>query len=106
VILDELVALSGQHRDHARQALRVATPPGVERLPRKRWEPVLVYGEAMIAALRVCWATLDGATGSGWRRACRSWSPRYSGRCVGTQTAGAPTHRYATGAARSTALTV
>ena len=26
-------------------------------------EPVLVYGEAVIAALRVCWATLDGATG-------------------------------------------
>ena len=67
MILDELVALSAgivttRGRRYGRDSARAGAAA------RKRREPVLVYGEAVIAALRACWATLDGATGSGWRR--------------------------------------
>jgi hypothetical protein len=62
-ILDELCALSGWHRDHARKAIRMAPAPGQPRAPRKARVPVVKYDEAVIEALRVCWATLDAASG-------------------------------------------
>jgi hypothetical protein len=71
-MLDELCALSGWHRDHARKALRTAPGPGEERPPRKVRTPLVVYEESVIAALRVCWAVLDGPSGNGSRRPCRA----------------------------------
>lgn len=54
VILDELCATTGWHRDHARKALRralVLRPVTATRRPRAP-----VYGEPVIEALRFCWA--------------------------------------------------
>jgi hypothetical protein len=60
-MLDELCALTGWTRDHARRALRVAaatggTPPA--RAPRAR-----IYGEDVAEPLRMIWATLNGPSG-------------------------------------------
>ncbi|PYI63878.1 integrase [Arthrobacter livingstonensis] len=52
-ILDELCALTHWHRDHARKALRQALVLKVVK-PRPPRPPL--YGEAVIEALRFCWA--------------------------------------------------
>lgn len=62
-ILDELCALTGWHREHARRAIRTAPAPGQPRPARKVREPVCKYDETVILALRMCWAVLDAAAG-------------------------------------------
>lgn len=53
VILDELCATTTWHRDHARKALRQAL---VLRPVKPRRSRPPLYGEAVIEALRFCWA--------------------------------------------------
>jgi hypothetical protein len=59
-MLDELCALTGWTRRHARRALAEATSdrPRPQRRPRPR-----TYGDDVVAALRFVWATLDGPAG-------------------------------------------
>lgn len=59
-ILDELCALTGWNRDHARRALRQAAGPAKPRQPRRQ---ALVYGPELTAPLRKVWATLNGPCG-------------------------------------------
>jgi hypothetical protein len=54
-ILDELCAMTGWHRNHARKALKNALRPEVVTT-RKPRPPE--YGAKVIAALRFCWAVL------------------------------------------------
>ena len=60
VILDELCATTGWHRNHARKALTQALTP---RLVRPRAPRVPIYGPEVIAALAFCWAVLGAPTG-------------------------------------------
>jgi len=59
-ILDELCALTGWTRRHARRALAGALegPTGDPRRPRPR-----IYGEEVLGPLRFIWATLGGPSG-------------------------------------------
>ena len=59
-ILDELCATTGWHRSHARKALKAALKPRVVK-PRPVRPPT--YGEAVIEALRFCWAVLGAPAG-------------------------------------------
>lgn len=59
-MLDELCALTGWTRRHARRALVQAASPPVPA--GKRGRPV-IYGVEVIAPLRLIWATLDGPCG-------------------------------------------
>ena len=60
VILDELCANTGWHRNHARKALNAALRPKIvtPRSPRS-----VKYGEEVIAALAVCWTVLGMPAG-------------------------------------------
>ncbi len=60
VILDELCATTGWHRNHARKALTQALRPRLVR-PRRPRPPT--YGVEVVVALRFCWAVLGAPTG-------------------------------------------
>jgi Integrase core domain len=60
VILDELCATTGWHRNHARKALKAALRPTVVK-PRRPRPPK--YGPKVIATLIFCWATLGMPAG-------------------------------------------
>lgn len=61
VMLDELCALTGWQRDHARKALRVALRP--RSVGRRRPRRGVVYGDDVVAALRKVWAVMDAPAG-------------------------------------------
>ncbi|HEX3285695.1 MAG TPA: transposase family protein [Mycobacterium sp.] len=60
IILDELCATTGWHRNHARKALTSALQPRVVT-PRRSRPPR--YGPEVIAALTVCWTVLGMPAG-------------------------------------------
>ena len=57
-ILDELCAITGWHRSHARKALNAALRPKVVKSRASRPPR---YGPKVVAALIFCWAVLGGA---------------------------------------------
>jgi hypothetical protein len=59
LILDELCATTGWHRNHARKALAAALTP---RVTRARVVRAPKYGPEVVAALRFCWAVLGAPT--------------------------------------------
>lgn len=61
-MLDELCALAGWSRDHARRALREAGAQRVSR-PRALATRAPTYGSDVVEPLRKIWATLDGPCG-------------------------------------------
>src|SRR5680860_407109 len=61
VILDELCATTGWHRNHARKALAAALKPRLVKPARRPRTPT--YDEDTVAGLRFCWAVLGAPTG-------------------------------------------
>ena len=65
VILDELCAMTGWHRDHARKALRQALEPRPAGRARRKPSPPREskYGPEVMAALRKVWAVMNAPAG-------------------------------------------
>ncbi len=61
VMLDELCATAGWHRNHARKALTAALKPKLVKPARKPRTPK--YDADTVVALRFCWAVLGAPTG-------------------------------------------
>lgn len=61
VILDELCATTGWHRNHARKALAAALKPKLVKPARKARAPL--YDADTVVALGFCWAVLGAPTG-------------------------------------------
>ena len=61
VILDELCAATGWHRNHARKALAAALKPKIVKPARRARTPK--YDANTMVALRFCWAVLGAPTG-------------------------------------------
>jgi len=61
MILDELCATTGWHRNHARRALAAALKPKIVRSAPKARAPR--YDANTVVALRFCWAVLGAPTG-------------------------------------------
>lgn len=74
-ILDAVTRVTGWHRDHARKVLRQAAAGQQTVRPRPPREPVVKYDQAVIDALVVCWAVLDGPAGKRLRPALPTLVP-------------------------------
>ena len=61
VVLDDLCATTGWHRNHARKALAAALKPKIVKAPRKPRTPK--YDADTVVALGFCWAVLGAPTG-------------------------------------------
>lgn len=61
LILDELCATTGWHRNHARKALAAALTPRIVQPVRRRRAPR--YGAEVVVALAFCWAVLGAPSG-------------------------------------------
>ena len=81
-VLDEFVAVSGYHREHA---IRLLRRPGSGPAPDRRGRSP-AYDAAVRAALVVLWEASDRICGKRLRPRCRSWCRPWSGTATSRST--------------------